>query len=48
MIVSILYNIAQIPELINDLRQNQCIEVNAKKKKKPKNFKYVFLRHLRS
>ncbi|CAF2494904.1 unnamed protein product [Rotaria sp. Silwood2] len=26
MIVSILHNIAQIPELIDDLRQNQCVE----------------------
>lgn len=27
MIISILHNIAQVPELVEDLRRNQCLEV---------------------
>lgn len=27
MIVSILHNIAQVPELVEELRRNQCLEV---------------------
>lgn len=27
MIVSILHNIAQVPDLVDDLRKNHCLEV---------------------
>ena len=27
MIISILHNIAQVPELVEELRGNQCLEV---------------------
>jgi hypothetical protein len=27
MIVSILHNVAQVPELVEELRKNQCLEV---------------------
>jgi hypothetical protein len=30
MIVSILHNIAQVPELVDELRRNQCLEVGLK------------------
>jgi len=36
MIVSILHNIAQIPELVDELRRNQCLEVRVKKVKTSK------------
>jgi hypothetical protein len=32
MIVSILHNIAQVPELVEELRRNQCLEVCIEKK----------------
>jgi hypothetical protein len=41
MIVSILHNIAQIPELVDELRRNQCLEVRVKKLKL-QNFKFFF------
>jgi hypothetical protein len=32
MIVSILHNIAQVPDLVEELRRNQCLEVCIEKK----------------
>jgi hypothetical protein len=33
MIVSILHNIAQVPELVDELRRYQCLEVCVRKLK---------------
>jgi len=42
MIVSILHNIAQVPELVEELRRNQCLEVCIEKSIKISKFLFFY------